>query len=88
MRQRKRGQLIKNQRLIELRKKHDLTQAQLGREVDASQSMIARIERGDREPCKETKISLAGFFGVSVEWLFYEQIHDQQSCEYDRQSSA
>lgn len=70
---------MKNQRLIELREKAGLTQKQLAEAVAISQSMIARIENGDREPRKLIKIQLAKFFNVTVEWLFYEQIEYLQS---------
>jgi DNA-binding XRE family transcriptional regulator len=72
---------LKNQRLIELREKAGLTQEQLAKVIGISQSMIARIENGDREPRKMTKIQLAKFFGVTVEWLFYEQVDYQGSCQ-------
>lgn len=42
--------------------------------------MVARIEGGDREPRKFTKIRLARFFGVTVEWLFYEEYDCLQPC--------
>lgn len=70
---------MKNQRLIELREKSELTQDQLAEKVGVSQSMVARIESGDREPRKKVKIELARLFNVTVEWLFYEQIHDLRS---------
>lgn len=71
---------MKNQRLIELREKAGMTQEQLAEAIGISQSMIARIENGDREPRKLTKIRLAKLFGVTVEWLFYEQIDYHESC--------
>lgn len=70
---------MRNARLIELRSKENLTQGELADKVGLTQSMIARIEAGKREPGKPFKIALAIFFGVSVEWLFYEQIDDQKS---------
>jgi DNA-binding XRE family transcriptional regulator len=70
---------MKNQRLIDLREEAGLTQEQLAEMIEVSQSMIARIESGDREPRKQIKIKLASFFKVKVDWLFYEQFDDQWS---------
>lgn len=68
-----------NKRLASLRKKRGLNQEQLGIAVGLSQSMVARIESGDREPSSPIKLSLAKFFNVTIEWLFYEEIYDQKS---------
>lgn len=70
---------MKNHRLTDLREQAGMTQGQLAQQVGVSQSMIARIESGHREPRRRTKILLAGFFSVSVEWLFYEQVNDLKS---------
>lgn len=70
---------MKNERLIELRKTAGLTQEDLAKEIGLTQSMIAHIEAGRKEPSKKYKIRLAKFFNVSVEWLFYEQINDIKS---------
>lgn len=72
---------MRNERIIERREGKELTQGQLGEKVGLTQSMIARIESGDRDPRKEHKIALAQFFGVTVEWLFYEQINDFKSLK-------
>lgn len=71
---------MKNKHLIGLRESHGLTQEQLAKEIGVSQSMIARIEAGEREPRKSIKIKMARYFEVTVEWLFYEQIDYQGSC--------
>lgn len=71
-----------NKRLIDLREKKGLTQEQLAVLVDLSQSMIAKIESGDRDPSTAVKIRLAKFFNVGIEWLFYGQINDLESCQY------
>lgn len=73
--------ILRNERLVTLRDSRNLTQEELGERVDLTQSMIARIESGKRDPRKEHKIKLAKFFGVTVEWLFYEQINDQKSLK-------
>jgi putative transcriptional regulator len=78
---------MKNKRLIELREKLGLTQEELGQKVGLTQSMIAHIEAGRREPRSKYKIRLAKFFNVSVEWLFYEQYNDHQSLKSDTASA-
>lgn len=70
---------MKNLRLIELRAKHGLSQQELALAIGVSQSMLARIEAGKREPRKHIKQKLARYFNVSVEWLFYEAVNDQQT---------
>ncbi len=72
---------MKNKRLAGLREDAGLTQEQLADIVGVSQSMIARIEAGDREPRRHTRIKLASIFKVKVDWLFYEQTDDQGSCK-------
>lgn len=72
---------MKNERMIQLRETSELTQEEVGIKVGLTQSMIAHIEAGRREPRKVYKIRLANLFNVSVEWLFYEQINDLQSYE-------
>lgn len=61
---------------MDLRQELKITQKDLGNEVGLSQSMIAHIESGTKEPKGIYKLRLAKRMGVSVEWLFYEQLHD------------
>ena len=70
---------VPNHRLEKLRKNAKLSQKQLADKIGVSQSMIARIEAGERDPRTDIKIKLASFFNVSVEWLFYEHLYDQRS---------
>ncbi len=72
---------MKNERVIKMRKKMNLSQEELAAMTDCSQSMIALIESGKREPKKRIKMMLAEVFKVPVEWLFYEKINDQESLE-------
>jgi putative transcriptional regulator len=68
-----------NTRLIELRKKFNLTQDQLAEKIGVTQSTIAFYEAGTKDPGKQNKIKLAQYFGVTVEYLFYELYYDFQS---------
>ncbi|WP_433958588.1 helix-turn-helix transcriptional regulator [Cytobacillus horneckiae] len=70
---------IVNYRLIQLRKAASLTQEQLGKKINVSQSMIAHCEAGTKDPGKANKIKLANYFNVTVEYLFYELYYDEQS---------
>jgi putative transcriptional regulator len=65
-----------NTRIATLRKQKGLTQAQLGEIVGLTQSMIAYIEAGVKEPSREYKIKIAKYFNVSVEYLFYESYYN------------
>lgn len=66
----------KNKRLIHLRQVEGWTQKELGEKVGLSQSMIAHIEAGTKEPSRKYRLQLAKLFSVSVEWLFYEEVED------------
>lgn len=67
---------MENERLIQLRKEKGITQAQLAEAIGLTQSMIAYIEAGTKEPSKEFKIKLATYFNVTVEYIFYELHYD------------
>lgn len=72
---------MKNDRMIAKRKEKKMTQGDVAESVGCSQSMVALIEGRKRDPHREIKIKLAEFYGVTVEWLFYEKINDQESLE-------
>lgn len=67
---------MKNNRFVFLREQNDMTQEELANKVGISQSMVALIEAGRREPRRILKIKIAKLFNVTVEWLFYEEIND------------
>lgn len=77
----------RNLRFMEKRQRSGLTQLELGKSVGLSQSMIAHIEAGTKEPSRQYKLRLAAIFNVSVEWLFYEQLYkggiddESKNCE-------
>ena len=64
---------MENKRLVKMREQKNLTQIQLAQIVGISQSMISLGERGEREFDDITKAKLASFFGVTVQWLFFDQ---------------
>ncbi|GAE36642.1 helix-turn-helix transcriptional regulator [Halalkalibacter akibai] len=66
----------RNLRFMDVRQKLGLTQVEVAKNVGLSQSMIAHIEAGNKEPSKLYKLRIASLFSVSVEWLFYEQLYE------------
>ena len=61
-----------NTRLRELREANGLTQADLAQKIGVVQSAISFAENGERELRDDVKAVVARFFGVSVDWLFFE----------------
>lgn len=57
------------ERLSELRKDRGLTQKQLGDALGFATVTISQYERGLNTPDDETKIKLAEFFNVSLDYL-------------------
>ena len=58
-----------SQRLKSLRKDKKLTQRELGKHFNLSQSSIAFYEKGEREPDFAALIKFADFFNVSADYL-------------------
>ena len=56
-------------RLREIRKAKGISQIKLAMELNTTQNTISRYETGEREPGIAELISLADFFGVSVDYL-------------------
>lgn len=57
------------QRLKMLRKEKGLSQVDLARELQLSQTAISEYERGIKEPGREALIACAGYFQCSVDFL-------------------
>ena len=51
-----------------------LTQRELAERAGVSQSLVAQIERGEREPGRNALRRLAGALGTTVSWLLGERI--------------
>lgn len=49
--------------LAEARRKHNLSQGEVGERSGIDRSFISRLERGEREPSRETVRALARAFG-------------------------
>ena len=56
-------------RLKELRKSKRITQQRLAIELNLTQKMISRYERGERQADYQTLIALADYFNVSIDYL-------------------
>jgi putative transcriptional regulator len=60
----------------ELRKREDITQADLAREVDVSRQTVNAIETGKYDPSLELALKLADFFETRVEEIFWLEKDD------------
>ena len=58
-------------RLIELRLRKGLSQAEAAKRIGISQSMLAMIESGERHGSDDTKVKIATFYKKSVGSLFF-----------------
>lgn len=56
-------------RLLELRKKENLSQEALSKILNVGQTTISSWERGEKEPDNETLLKLADYFSVSTDYL-------------------
>lgn len=56
-------------RIRELRKKRGITMKELGKVLGVAESTISQYELDKRQPDNKTLLSLADFFGVSVDYL-------------------
>lgn len=56
-------------RIVDLRKSHDLTQKQLAADTGLSEIGIRSYEGRYRKPAHDALISLADFFDVSIDYL-------------------
>jgi DNA-binding protein len=56
-------------RIKELRKDKNLSQEELGKEINYTQSGVAKWESGEREPSINMLIKLARYFNVPIDYL-------------------
>ena len=56
-------------RLKYLRKKRGISQLKLALDLHLNQNSISRYENGEREADYQTLISIADYFGVSIDYL-------------------
>lgn len=70
---------IKNIRLKQERESKQLSQEKLGAIVGRSRLTIYAYENGRRTPNSATKKKLADFFGVTVDYLFFDLMIEEES---------
>jgi transcriptional regulator with XRE-family HTH domain len=63
------------------REERGLTTRQLAEAVGCDQSLIVRIEHGERTASDDLKTGLAQFFTVPITDIFFQPVDDQQSAE-------
>ena len=74
------------QRLRELRKAKDLTQAQVAEGINCTPAAYNRYETGEREPSMETLAMLAEYYCVSIDYLYGRApLSDSALSEYERE---
>ena len=61
--------MIIGQRIRELRKRRNMTLRDLATELDIPFTTLGNYERGDRQPDLDLLISIADFFGVTMDYL-------------------
>lgn len=67
-------------KIIELRKAKDWSQAELAKAVEASRDIIGKYERNENSPSVEMALKIAKVFDVPVDYLLREGKH----ASYDR----
>lgn len=72
------------ERLKELREKYNLSQVELGKVLNITSQAISNYEKGKREPQIAELITLAEYFGVSVDYLVGKSsaIYEQKKTIY------
>lgn len=65
-------------KIKELRKKNGLTQEELARETNLSQSNIGMIKGGKRIPGRKTLEILANFFNVTIDYLLGQEENNEK----------
>jgi len=55
--------------LRKLRKERNLTQVALQMQTGIEQSLLSKIENGERVPTTETLMTLADFYHVSIDYI-------------------
>lgn len=68
--------MVLRNRVKELRARHNINQAELGKLVDASRQTISLIERGDYSPSVLLALRIASVLKVNVEEVFYLEVEN------------
>ncbi len=74
------------ERLRELRKSKDLTQAQVADGINCTPAAYNRYESGERQPSMETLAKLADYFGASLDYLYGRApLSDSALSDYEKE---
>ncbi len=71
------------QKIKELRKKANISQANLARKIGVSPSAIGMYEQNRRTPDNETMLKLCSFFDVSLDYLVGSAVNYESFSEYN-----
>lgn len=66
-------------KLKEVRKLHNVTQAKLASVLDMSRQAVIKYESGERFPDEVTLVKIANFFGISLDYLLDRNISKKES---------
>ena len=58
-----------NNRIKDIRKKHNLSQDAFGKRLGITGASVSRLESGDREPSDQTVLSICREFSINELWL-------------------
>lgn len=68
-------------KIIQLRKKHNLSQSQLAQKIGISRTIVGNYERNSNSPSIEILLKMAKVFNVSVDFI----IGESQLSSYDKE---
>lgn len=71
-----------SERLKELRKDKDLSQAELAKKLNVSKSTISMLEVGSRKPSWELMEQIADFFNVDLDYLLGKEEQSRFFMDY------
>lgn len=81
------------ERLIKLRKEHNLSQEQLADELGVSRQAVSKWERGEASPDTDNLIALARLYGTSLDGLIFDahaepEAKEEEKCELTERETA
>lgn len=70
-------------RIQMLRIKQGLTQSELAEKIHSSQKYISNVETGKKRPSVDFYVTIANFFGVSLDYIFQDSIKMSRNINID-----
>ncbi|PKJ55156.1 MULTISPECIES: helix-turn-helix domain-containing protein [Bacillus] len=65
---------VKHRLLLELRRKHKMTQQELGEQLNKAKETISRYENGVKNPSLQTLCAYSEVFGVTIDELIEKKM--------------